>query len=64
MLSVFLTGWAVQVPADFDASVLLPVDDSEKKLFIKGFLDSFLERWLVLRCEVTLRPPATFPLLI
>ena len=46
----------MQVPADFDASVLLPVDDSDKKLFIKGFLDAFLERWLILRCEVKFNP--------
>jgi len=44
----------MQIPANFDPSVLMPVNSSEKKAFVKGFLDAFLERWLLLRCEVTI----------
>lgn len=43
----------VQVPADFDPSVLQPVDYEDKHTLMRTFADGFLERWLNLRLGVS-----------
>ena len=43
----------VQVPEDFDPSVLCPVDTSNQRLFEREFPETFLERWLQLRTKAS-----------
>lgn len=44
----------LQVPDDFDPSILHPVATEPKQAFIREFAEAFLERWLILRCNVRL----------
>lgn len=41
----------LQVPEDFDPSLLLPLDFTDKKAFVRSLCDAFMDRWLVLRCQ-------------
>lgn len=43
----------MQVPDDFDMSILRPVNYENKASFTRTFGDAFLERWLVLRLAVS-----------
>ena len=49
------------MPDDFDVSLLKPVRYEDKTAFMRTFGDAFLERWLMLRLEVS-RLVLTVPL--
>ena len=58
-----MSAMALQVPEDFNKDLLLPLDYEDKYTFNKTLEEAFVERWLVLRLQVSCPFAALFHVL-